>query len=246
VVYNPPVGGEILNKMKTIIKSMSNVGKGMAIFLFAMVPVVIIHHIVVVAKLPRTVDSLITRVYAIIEAMTDNAWFPNPSPDLVVLKGHNDALRNAQVLVKSRFPGSKADRDVKKNKVVHAVYALVAYVQGISDAHPESAVAIAESALLHAKKVSIRQKRRLSARCLGNGFIEITGMVWAKRCSHEWQMTKTPEVEMSWYASFIPSTLQSVTIVGNLMVGEKIYLRHRCVTKAGPTEWEEYICIFVL
>ena len=102
---NPSFDGEKLKKMKNIIKNMAGVCIGMLFFL-AMVPTVIVHHIVVVAKLPKQVDLLIKRIYAIIEAMTDNAWFPSPLPLLADVKTANDNLKTAQVLARQRLPGS--------------------------------------------------------------------------------------------------------------------------------------------
>jgi hypothetical protein len=210
-----------------------------------MVPVVVIHHIVVVAKLPRGVDNLITHVYAILEAMTANTWFPTPSPSLSSVKSKVDDLKDAQVTAKTRIPGSCQARNVKKVSVVQAVYALRDYIQGICDANPDSAEAIALSGLFYVKKVSGRQKQVFTATNLRSGIIELVGHIKGNHCSHDWGMTLTPDNAASWYDTPIPSTLKSSTIVENLSPGTRMYFRHQLVTKEGPQGWDRVISIII-
>ena len=242
---NPPVGGEILKVMKNIIKEMANVCRGMVIFLLAMVPIVIVHRIIVVAKFPKQVDLLITRIYAIIEAMTDNAWFPTPSPGLPAVKTATDNLKTAQVLARQRSPGSAKDRDVKKKTLLTLVSALMYYIQGICDANPASAVTIAESALFYGKKVGGNKPRGFNVTSKIASICELTGSIKGKRCYHDWQMSLDGKDITSWYVRALPSTLQAKTTVDGLTSGVRVYFRHRIVTKDGPGAWDQVINIIV-
>ena len=230
--------------MKTPTKNLAGIIRGM-IFFLAMVPTVIVHRIVVVAKLPRNVDHLIIRVYAIIKAMSDNAWFPDASSMLADLKTKNERLEAAQTIVNKKVLGSVPDRNVKKNAVIDAVYEIMAYIQQICYTHPESAVAIAESALFHAKKINGNNKFRFTAKSISSGVVQLRGSVAGYRRVHNWEMTRTPDDPSSWYFEIIPSTLKGTVLVKNLTPGETVYFRHRLLTVNGASEWDQVISIIV-
>ena len=175
--------------MKTLVKQIAGIPIGM-IFCLAMIPLVIVHRLVVVAKLPVSVDKLIIRVYAILEAMTDNAWFPTPPIDDV--KAAVGELKDAQLLAKTRAAGTSKNRNVKKSALLNAMIGLLAYVQGIMIANPESAAAIAESALLFVKKVSGGVKKVFTVFNYKSGSVELSGLMKGKICLHEWQMSLDP------------------------------------------------------
>ena len=223
--------------MKTLAKQIAGIPIGM-IFCLAMIPTVIFHRIVVVAKLPRGVDNLITKVYAIIEAMTDNAWFPTPSPGLDEVKAATEELKNAQVTAKTRVPGAAKTRNVKKRTLLDIVLQLVMYVQTICLANPQSAVAIAESALLYAKAVKGGVKRIFSVSNCGSRSVALCGSIAGHGCKHEWQMSLTPDDDQSWLLNPIPSTTKAHTKVVNLKSSVKMYFRHRTLSKDGYSEWE--------
>ena len=215
----------------------------MVIFLLALVPTVIVRRIVVAVKLPRSVDKLITYVYAIIEAMTDNTWFPTPPIDDVKTKV--GALKDAQIIAKTRVPGAARDRNVKLENLIPAVLALRNYVQSIIVLNPESGVTIAESALMHAKKVAGRQKLTFRAKCLTSGSIEVVGGVRGNYRSHDWGLSRDPSNPANWLITLIPSTIKAKTIITGLKPGETVYLRHRVITKDGPGDWDQTISILV-
>ena len=204
---------------------------GYVIFLLAMIPTVVVHHIVVVLKLPTGVDKLISRVYAIIEAMTDNTWFPSPNPLLTAVKAKNDALQAAQNLAKTRAAGTAQSRNVAKNAVLDLLKSLKDYVQSICIANPESAITIAESAMMYAKKISGGKKHVFGVKCLLSGFCELTGALKGRSCTHDWQMSLDITSPNNWYVALIPSTTKSKTVVGNLKPGTTVYFRHRCPDK---------------
>jgi len=226
-----------------IVKSMLRIPAGMVIFLLALVPTVIVRRIVVAAKLPRSVDKLITYVYAIIEAMTDNTWFPTPPIDDV--KAKVGELKDAQIIAKTRIPGAAKERNVKLENLMPAFSTLKDYVQGICRLNPESGITIAESALMHAKKVPGGKKHVFSVKQLTSGSIELIGGFLGNHQSHDWGLSRNPVDPLSWYITIIPSTLKAKTVVNNLKPGETVYLRHRVVTKVGPGDWDQTISFIV-
>ncbi len=232
--------------MKTqIIKSMLRIPAGLIFFLIALVPITVVHRIVVVAKLPRNVDKLITQVYATIEAMTDNTWFPTPSPTLASVKSLNDDLQDAQNLALTRAKGAARNRNSKKLLVINAFYGLRDYVQSICILHPDLAVDIAESAMMFAKKTAVRQKNTFRARCLSAGVIELIGGVRGNFRFHDWGISRDPNDPASWLVNPVPTTTKAKTIITGLRVGETVYLRHRVNTKDGPGDWDQIISILV-
>jgi len=231
--------------MKTMLRQIAGIPVGF-VFLLAMIPTVVTHHILVVAKCPRSVDKLITDVYAILEAMTDNAWFPTPSPTLASVKTKNDDLKDAQVAAKSKAPGGVQARNAKKAILIKAVYALRDYCQSICDANPELAETIALSALFHVKKVAIKQKRTFQVKQLNSGSVELSSGVKGHQRAHEWCMSYSPDDPVSWYVTIIPATTKAKTVVDNIKPGAKVYFRHRVNTKDGPSDWDQTISLIVI
>ena len=236
---------QVYSQMKKIINSMVRIPAGLIIFLIAMVPITVVHRIVVVANLPSSVDQLLTRAYSIIEAMTDNVWFPTPSPTLLSVKAAADALKDAQVSVKNRVPGSVPFRNIKKNALKDLLFALKFYIQGICVLNPISSTSIAESALMYAKRVPIRQKQVFSVVNYMSGSVELSAPVKGYGNSHEWQISRDIGDPLNWYLVLIPSTKKSRTIVSGLRRGELVYFRHRILNKDGYSDWDGPIDISV-
>ncbi len=230
--------------MKTIVKKSAGIIPGM-IFFLAMVPTVIVHKIVVVAKLPRSVDNLIIKVYAILKAMTDNAWFPDASSLLAELKMKNDKLLAAQNLAKTRELGKVKFRDTAKYDVLNVVSELIAHVQSICIHNPDLAVSIAESALFHARGRGGMPKQKFSVKNIASGRVQLRGSVTYPCYAHYWIMSNNPLNKASWYITIIPSTTKAKTIVTGLVPGERVYFRHRFLSNHGLSDWEQMISIIV-
>jgi len=236
---------QVYHKMKKIINSMARIPAGLIIFLIAMVPITVLHRIVVVAKLPSSVDQLLTRAYSIIEAMTDNVWFPTPSTTLLSVKAAADALKDAQVSVKNRVPGSVPFRNKKKNALKDLLYSTRDYIQSICILNPDSATGIAESALMYAKKVHIRQKQVFSVSNYLSGSIKLLAANIGTNNTHDWQISRDISDPAGWTVVIIPSTKKSRTIVSGLKPGELVYFRHRVLNKDGYSDWDEFLSIIV-
>ena len=230
--------------MKTLAKQIAGIPLGM-IFFLAMIPTVIVHRIIVVAKLPRSCDQLITKVLAIIEAMTDNAWFPSPLPVLDEVKEATTKLQDAQVKAKTRVPGSVKDRNIKKHTLLDVVGELVFYVQTICIINPASALTIAESALMYVKIFTGKAKIAFGVKNYRSGAVELTGSIKGNCRIHEWQLSRNISDPQNWFITLIPSTTKATTVVENLKPGELVYFRHRIVNKDGYSDWDEPLSIIV-
>jgi len=230
--------------MKTMLRQIAGIPVGF-VFLLAMIPTVVTHHILVVAKCPRSVDKLITQVYATLEAMTDNAWFPSPSPDLASVKSKNDDLRDAQNHARTRAAGAVTARNAKKVITVNAYYALRDYVQSVCDANPADSEAICLSALFHVKKVGGRARKGFSVQYLVSGTVELSSSVNGRYRFHEWGMSLTPNDPSSWYTTPLAPTIKGKTVISNLKRGTEVFFRHRIITKDGPLDWDTVISVFV-
>jgi len=230
--------------MKTSAKQLAGIVQGM-IFFLAMVPTVIVHKVIVVAKLPRSVDHLINQVYAILKAMTDNSWFPDASTLLADVRSKNDNLQAAQSTAKTKVLGSAKFRDTRKYILLNGVFDLVAYVQKKCNQFPDSAVAIAESALFHAKGRGGMPKQRFTAKNIASGTVLLRGTVKYPSYMHNWIMSGNPSDPASWGVTIIPSTLKAKTIVTGLTSGDRVYFRHQFLSKDGFSDWEQMISIIV-
>ena len=232
------------NNMKTTVKNFPENVIGM-IFCIAMIPTAEIRKVVVVARLPRSVDKLIVHVYAIHAAMTDNAWFQDASYLLADVKSKNDNLQKAQNSAKTKTIGSAKFRDTEKNVLLNGVFELVSYVRKICNQFPDSAVSIAESALFHAKGRGGMPKQSFTAKSIAPGSVLLRGTVGYPSYMHNWIMSKNPSNPASWNNIIIPSTLIAKTIVTDLTSGERVYFRHRFLGKVGYSDWEQMISIIV-
>jgi len=187
----------------------------------------------------------LTRAYAIVQAMTNNAWFPTPSPALSAVTTAANNLKAEQLNVKNRVPGSVPIRNTKKNALKDLLYTLRDYIQIICIANPESATGIAESALMYARKVAIRQKKVFNVLNYMTGSVELNAAIKGRNNTHDWQLSRTPSDEASWWVTIIPSTKKSRTIVDGLNRGELVYFRHRVLTKDGYSNWDEPLSIII-
>jgi len=229
--------------MKKLSKNKNKREKGEVIFILSSVPSVIIRKITVVLKLPNKVDSFLIRVAAIIQAMTDNVWFPDAANLLADVRDKNEKLRKKQNSAKTRAKGTAKARDAQKNKVKDAMDDLKDYVQKICRSNPENALAIVESALMYAKGYTHGQKFKFKAKKIPSGVIKLLGTVAEARCHHDWGWSLNKNDPNSWLISPVDSTKKARTFLRDLPIDQKIYFRHRCLTSKGYTNWE-YISLY--
>jgi hypothetical protein len=227
-------------------KTKQNFLKRAMLFVLAIINQVLKHKVIVVLKLPQSINSLCMRAQAIIEAMTGNSWFTTPSPTLTVLQGLLDDLIAAQVKTLSRTVGTVQARNLKAKLLIKSLNALRNYVQGICDNNEEAAETIALSSGMFVKKITGSRKYTFSASSTRSQEAELTGSVRSPRCSHEWGMSLDNKDEASWYVRVIPGTLKAKITITGLKSGTMVYFRHRVITKEGAQQWDTVIGIIII
>jgi hypothetical protein len=147
-----------------------------------------LHTIFVVLGLPQTPEALITRMNAILQAMTANKIaFPSPPVALATAQSHVDALVVAQAAMKTRATGTKQVRDDALKLVVEDANQLHGYVQLLCNASPTQASTIAADAAMTLRKSGVRAKHDLTVKQGISGTVKaVAGNVKGAK-AHEWQ-----------------------------------------------------------
>jgi hypothetical protein len=203
---------------------------------------IVIQRALVSLFLPKPIGLLVSVVQAIIDAMTGNPRFPNPSPTLAVVAAALAELVKAQSTVKTRVTGSTETRNVKRAALLLLVDALAAFVQKTADADQENGAAIIRSAGMGVRKPHVSVKRTyavLQGRLPGS--VDVTAPVAARRSSYDWQWSN--DGGKSWQSA--PSTTKSKTSLSGFAAGSTISFRFRANTKAGEGEWSQPIAFLV-
>jgi hypothetical protein len=145
------------------------------------------HRVQAALNLPEAVSALILTVEAILQAMTGNPFFPDPTPPLATVAAALSELHDAQVATESKTRGTVAVRNAKLPALLSLVKRLRAYVQGVADDDPERAAAIIESAHMTAwtpgpgPKAPFRVKAGPVA-----GTVSLAVRAAAKEAGYEW------------------------------------------------------------
>ncbi|MCW5908627.1 MAG: hypothetical protein KIS94_12265 [Chitinophagales bacterium] len=200
-----------------------------------------IRRIIAVLKLSKRVGEAIIQARAIVQSMTDNDFFPSPSPALATVTEHIDALETAQIAAQTRAQGTVEARNAALAIVADDLRDLTYYVQNIADANSANSEVIIESAGLQVKRVTPRTTTEFEAKNSPiSGTVLLKARAGTTRSSHDWQSSINGN---QWTA--LPSTLQAKTTVTGLNPGNRIYFRHRLVTKDGPQAWSQTISLVV-
>ena len=197
---------------------------------------------VVVLELPTPVPALIEVARSVVAAMTGNAFFPQTNPPLAQVTAAIGALDAAQLVTKSRAPGSIAARNAARAPLLVALRTLKAYVQQQADADPEQAMAIVTSARMTTRRIGNRAKEPFAAR-VGDvsGSVRLAVKAAAARASYEWEWSA--DGGKTWTAA--PPTLQAKTTLTGLAPGAICLFRYRAVTKRGATDWSQPMSLVV-
>src|ERR1019366_733129 len=103
-------------------------------------------------KLPTVVGLLISFARALVQALTGNPSFPNPTPTLGALSAAINDLETAQTAALTRVKGAVEVRNEKHAALVKLLADLRAYVQTVANAGlPEHAAGIIQSAGMNVK-----------------------------------------------------------------------------------------------
>jgi hypothetical protein len=201
-----------------------------------------IHRPVVSLRLPGTVGLLIALVQAIIQAMTGNALFPNPTPALATVAAALAELVKAEAAAQTRTKGSIETRNAKRAALLLLVDALRGYVQTIADSDNANGAAIIQSAGMAVRKLPVRAKRAFDVvQGRVTGTVNVTAPVVAARATYDWQWST--DGGKTWQSA--PSTLRSKTTFLGFAAGSTVSFRFRANTKVGEAEWSQPIAFIV-
>lgn len=201
------------------------------------------YRVLAILKLPKNgVPRIVTYATHIVEAMTDNPWFPAPTPALATVQAAIDDLAKAQTATLSRTAASTATRDARRRDFKSALDGLTAYVQGVANANPESAVAIIESA-----GMSVKGRRGPHGRVFGASRGPVSGSVIlvapkvGNRPSYEWAYSV--DAGETWILA--PGTNSATTTIAGLTPGVRALFRYRCSVKDVWSDWSDPVAVIV-
>lgn len=204
--------------------------------------VAIIQRFVVVLLLPRSVPALVKFAQAVVAALTNNAFFPNPNPPLSAVSALVTKLDAAETAVKTRAAGTVEARDAAKEQLIDALHDIRGYVQSTANANPDQAEAMVASAALRTKRIPVRAKAALAVTPADvSGAAKIEAKAVARRAAYEWQWSG--DGGKTWTA--LPPTLQSRTSVEGLPVGTSCSFRVRALTRTGEGDWSQVVTYLV-
>ena len=193
-------------------------------------------HTTATLKLPVSVSPLITYAKGVVERMTGNASFSNPTPTLATVSAAIDDLQAAETAALSRVKGAIATRNDKRTALVLLLKQLRSYIQTTADASAESGAAIIESSGVAVRKTPTRRARAFTAKAGSvSGTAKIVATAASRRASYEWQYST--DGGKTWIAA--PVTLQSKTTIAGLVPGATVLFKYRPVTKAGEGDWSQ-------
>ncbi len=197
---------------------------------------------IVVLKVPHAIAAIIVLSKAVLVAMTNNkSTFVSPTPAMPVFSADIDALDTAQTATKARTKGAVEVRNEKRKVVEADLRQLRVYVQGLANASPEHAEAIAAAAGMTVHKPATRNKSDLVAKAhTVSGSVKLVAKATKGSRSYEWQYSLDGK---TWTTS-TPSA-QATTVIVGLQANVLTYFRHRAVTRVGPSEWSQPVSTLV-
>ncbi|HEY1693011.1 MAG TPA: hypothetical protein VGG39_12665 [Polyangiaceae bacterium] len=200
------------------------------------------HRTIVVLKLPLSAPALFKVSHVIVTAMTGNAYFPKPTPDLATVTAQITALGNTDAATKTRANGTVQARNDARLALVQSLHMLKAYVQSIADASPEIAETIIASASMGTRKTPVRTKAPFVAKPgATSGTVVLVAKAAARRASYEWEWSS--DGGKTWTG--LPTTLQAKTSLTGVAPATNALFRYRAVTLNGEGDWSVPVPLLV-
>jgi hypothetical protein len=201
----------------------------------------LIHRTSAVLNMPARKALVTAFATSIVNAMTGNPSFPNPTPPLATVQADLAAYAAAEAAVLTRVKGAAVTRNAKF-AVLHAdLEHLMAYVQQVADESPADAQSIVESSGFSIRKTGTRLKSEIKVEA-GDvpGSVKLVAKSVAHRASYEWQFSTD---QKTWINA--PTTLQAKTVIDGLTSGTIYFFRFRGVTKTGEGAFSQVVQILV-
>lgn len=188
----------------------------------------------VALNLPLSTAKLLRLAEVIVEKMTDNEWFPSPSPSLAKVTAASQALESAEVDRLSGTKGKAAVRNAKRSALWSLLTRLKAYVQGVADDNPEHAASIIEGAGMDVKQKTPPKKPPFEVKPGPvSGSVRLVVRAVAKEAFYEWGVST--DGGKTWTSR--GKTAQTQKILKDLPVGETCSFRFRATTRRGQGDW---------
>ncbi len=200
------------------------------------------NRVLVKLDLPTNVGALLIYARRIVDAMTDNPWFPNPTPPLAKVTAAIAALSDAETARLSGTRGTATVRNEKQTALEKLLRLLEAHVQGVADDNEEHAPAIIESSAMSIRKESVAQKPPISVKPgKKKGTVVIRVRAAAKDAHYDWQWSA--DRGTTWNVA--PSTKQADTVIEGLPSVVECLFRYRWVTRKTRSDWCEPVACVV-
>jgi hypothetical protein len=188
------------------------------------------------------VPALILYVRNVVQRMTGNPQFPNPSPPLAALNTAIADLQAAETAALSRVKGAVTARNEKRAALVVLLKQLLAYIQTTADADPTNAPSLIESAGVAVRKThTVHARAFVAKQGAVSGTAKIVAVTANKRSAYEWQYSN--DGGKTWITA--PSTLQAKTTIPGLVPGSTVQFKYRAVTKTGEGDWSQPVSLIL-
>jgi hypothetical protein len=194
-----------------------------------------------VLKIPTRKSSVAAFASSVINSMTGNASFPNPTPPLATVAADLAAYEAAEAQAVTRVKGAVVTRNAKYAVLRADLEHLMGSVQQVADANPATAQSLIEGAGFAIRKTASRTKSELKIVAGAvPGSVKLSAKAVDKRASYEWQYSTD---QKTWTNA--PASLQAKTAITGLTVGTTYYFRFRGVTKAGEGAYSQVVQVLV-
>jgi hypothetical protein len=186
-----------------------------------------------ILKMPRSVKLLIPFAQHVLASLTDNPFFPSPTPTLAVVTADIAALETAEAAVLSRTKGAVETRNEKLLVVRNDLEHWLAYVQQCADANPTSAESMIPSAGMSLRKVTLHDRAPIAvSQGTPSGTAHLIAKAAGRRASYQWQYS----TDQKTWVDAAPSR-QAKTDIPGLTVGTTYYFRVRPILASGAQNW---------
>jgi hypothetical protein len=183
-------------------------------------------------KLSRSPKSILVKAQSVVTSMTDNAFFPSPTPSLAEVQSDVDQLVTAEATVLTRAKGAREARDFVLFTVRSDLEALRAYVQRVADEDGNNAEIIIASAGMSVRHATHHDKALLAVKNTSvSGVVDAFAKCAGDRAKYAWQYSKDGLLWLD-----LPATMQSRTRISGLETGARYWFRVRFLTKDGLGE----------
>ena len=198
---------------------------------------------VAVLKLPARPKALITYAQSVHKRMTDNPFFPSPTPTLTELAADIAALVGAETDAHNRTRGTRSARDAKARALRKTLGLLRDHVQSVVEANAGTVdgVVIIESASMSVRRSGSPRRRSLDVKSNGRpGEVVATTRRVAATATYIWQYSLD---QQTWTP--VSETMKTRITITGLQSARTYYFRFRAITRAGDTGYSQVVSCVV-